>query len=76
MLKDIHKDLGTKSRVSSIEEALFRVREHWPEAYLEGSTGYQRSFWVREGSGEAELVGHSWEIRGRDDDFWLRIKPS
>jgi hypothetical protein len=74
MLKDIHPDLGPRSRVSSIEEALTHVRKVWPSAWREGSTGFQRSFWVKDAGGEAVLVGHCWEIRGREDDFWLRVK--
>ncbi len=69
MLKDIHPELGPRNRVSSTEEALARVREVWPLASMEGSTGFQRSFWI-----DGELVGHCWEIRSREDDFWLRIK--
>lgn len=68
MLKDIHPELGPRKRVSSLEDALARVREVWPCASMEGSTGFQRSFWV-----EGELVGHCWEVRSRDDDFWLRV---
>ncbi len=69
MMKDIHPELGPRMRVSSIEEALARVRDAWPRVGMEGSTGFQRSFWV-----DGELVAHCWEIRGREDDFWLRIK--
>ncbi|NTF17885.1 hypothetical protein G6L37_05680 [Agrobacterium rubi] len=72
MLMDIHKDLGHRQRVASIDEALEAVRVTWTGAYMEGSTGYQRSFWIH-GPGEAVLVGHCWEVRGRDDSFWLRI---
>jgi hypothetical protein len=74
MLKDIHPDLGPRSRISSIEEALAHVRKVWRSAWIEGSTGFQRSFWVKGAGGDAVLVAHCWEIRGREDDFWLRIK--
>lgn len=75
MLMDIHKDRGQKTRVGSIEEALASVRKIWPGASMEGSTGYQRSFWVP-GHDGMELVGHCWELRGRDDQFWLRTKAN
>jgi hypothetical protein len=29
---------------------------------------------VKDAGGHAVLVGHCWEIRGREDDFWLRVK--
>lgn len=73
MLKDIHPDLGPRTRVATVEKALAAVRKVWPQAYLEGSTGFQRSFWV-DLAGEAELVGHCWEIRGISGDFWLRVR--
>jgi hypothetical protein len=76
MLKDIHKDLGPKTRVSSTEDALARVRQRWPAAFAEGSTGYQRSFWIHGDDREAEFVGHCWEIRGREDAFWLRVRSA
>jgi hypothetical protein len=74
MMKDIHPDLGPRKRVSSIEDALANVRKVWPSAWMEGSTGFQRSFWIRGADGLGALVGHCWEIRGRSDQFWLRIK--
>lgn len=69
MMKDIHPELGARTRVSSMDEALARVRKRWPRATIEGSTGFQRSFWI-----EGELVGHCWEVRGRENDFWLRVR--
>lgn len=72
MTLDIHPDLGRKQRVGSIEDALTVVRTVWPRAWMEGSTGYQRSFWVS-GSDGAELVGHCWEVRGKSGDLWLRV---
>ena len=75
MLMDIHKDLGSKTRVGSIEQALEQVRRVWPNAGMEGSTGFQRSFWVP-GPDGMTLVAHCWEMRGRDDQFWLRIRSA
>lgn len=73
MLYDIHKDLGPKRRLVSYEEALAAVREVWPDARAEGSTGTQRSFWVGDGM-ESELVGHAWEVRSATGGWWLRCR--
>lgn len=73
MNRDIHGDeLGERQRVSSYEAAADAVRSVWPRAYAEGSTGAERSWWVRDGS-ETTLVAHSWPGRLRVG-FWLRVK--
>jgi hypothetical protein len=59
MLYDIHHDLGPKKRLASYEHAFAAVRAIWPGARSEGSTGFQRSFWIGPAS-DAELVGHAW----------------
>lgn len=74
MLYDIHTDLGPRTRVASFEEAFEKVRETWPGARAEGSTGFQRSFWTGS-SDQAELVGHGWEVRSRKGGWWLRVRP-
>jgi hypothetical protein len=73
MLYDIHRDLGPKTRVASYEEAFAAVRAVWPGSRSEGSTGLQRSFWIGTGP-EAELVGHTWEVRSSKGGWWLRAK--
>jgi hypothetical protein len=72
MNRDLHPDLGPRQRIVSAELALRLVREVWPGAYAEGSTGPERSWWVKTDD-EPLLVAHHWQIR-RSPDFWLRIR--
>lgn len=54
-------------------DVLGYVREVWPTAYREGSTGSERSWWIRTDGQEAVLVAHSFPVRGRDDtEMWVR----
>lgn len=68
MNRDLHPELGPRGRVHGIEQALAQVRDRHPAASMEGSTGAERSFWVK-----GLLVAHAWPVRGSEDDFWLRI---
>ncbi len=56
---DIHKELGQKQTVDSEEAVLSLVRDHYPNAFQEGSTGPQRTWWIRQDK-EIILIGHSW----------------
>ncbi len=82
--------LGPRERVraTTCVTVLDRVRLLHPTAHAEGSTGFERSYWVAKGLklepnttyvgdvfGRYELVAHSWPVRGHAQDFWLRIKP-
>ena len=70
MNRDIHQDLGPRIRVrqGGIDECLRLVRAVHPRACMEGSTGFERSFW----NGRT-LVAHAWPLRPMTEDFWLRI---
>lgn len=70
MNKDIHPDLGPRQRTGNIESCLRLVREQYPSARMEGSTGAERSFWVAR-----ELVAHAWPVAGMREAMWLRIRP-
>lgn len=68
--RDRYQELGPKILVHGFEAAMIKVREVWPKAYQEGSTGFERTWW----SGR-ELVGHHWPVRARDPErLWLRLK--
>lgn len=72
MNRDLHPELGAKQRFEDFEAVVDAVRAVWATAYAEGSTGPERSWWVRDGSGAAVLVGHSWPVRG-SHEIWLRL---
>ena len=71
MNRDLHPDLGPRTRVASIEEALLRVREAHPGAHMEGSTGAERSFWL-----DGRLVAHAWPVMATAaaEELWLRVQ--
>ncbi len=71
---DSHPGLGPKDRVPSLEWALDQVRARYPVAYMEGSCGSERSFWIA-ASPDPELIAHCWPMR-HHREFWLRIKES
>ena len=72
MTRDRYPDLGPKEDLSSFDSALERVREAWPEAWQEGSTGLERTWWVREGA-TTRCIAHHWETRkGR---VYVRVAP-
>ena len=68
MNRDLHPELGKRQRVASLDECLGLVRVAYPNAYMEGSTGVERSFWVR-----GNLVAHAWPVRGKTEEMWLRV---
>lgn len=61
--------LGPAKRVASFEAALDAIREFYPNAYVEGSTGPERSFWV-----ENEAVGIAWPIRVRNPELGYFVR--
>ena len=68
MNKDRYPELGPKYRVATIEACLEMVRKRFPAAYMEGSTGAERTFFV-----ERRLVAHAWPISRQRDAMWLRV---
>lgn len=64
---------GPKLKFNSFESSLLYVRNIFPDVYAEGSTGFERTFWVKRNS-EPELVAHVW-MTGRTKEVWhLRVK--
>lgn len=47
-----------------MEEAVRLVREKWPAADCEGSTGLERSFAIKDGMNTI-LIAHAWAPRRR-----------
>jgi hypothetical protein len=72
---DIHKELGRRQIFRDFEAVLRKVRSVYPEAYAEGSTGPERSWWIRTDDGMI-LIGHSWPIRSSkpQNEQYLRLK--
>lgn len=57
---DTYKDIQNELvKCGTLEDALILVRRSYPKTYMEGSTGFQRSFWIRS-DGASLLVGHAW----------------
>ena len=54
-------------RTNSLEDSLRIVREHYPHATLQGSTGFNYSFWID----TKTVVATTWEIRGPSHQWWL-----
>ena len=81
MKADLHPNLGPKTRHASMEACLAEVRKIWPNCYIEGSTGVQRSFWIPSKSNanwiewDGNFVAHAWPIRG-STEFWLRVRKN
>lgn len=64
---------GPYLRFNSLEGALLYARNVFPQLYVEGSTGFERTFWVRTDN-EPTLIGHAW-MTGRKKEVWhLRLK--
>lgn len=71
---DRYHALGPKLRVANFANAANVIREVYPAAYWEGSTGYERSWWTNSEHG-LELIAHSWPVRRHPTNLWLRVKP-
>lgn len=69
MNRDTHPDLGPRVRADSVEACLSRVRDAYPRARAEGSTGFERSYWV-----DGLLVAHAWPVARQREAMWLRIR--
>lgn len=53
---DTYSDIPSElSKVGTLDDALNLVRRSYSKANMEGSTGFQRSFWV-----DRQLVAHAW----------------
>ncbi len=64
---------GPYLRFNSFESARLYARNVFPDLYVEGSTGFERTLWVRSDD-EPILVGHVW-MTGRTKEVWhLRLK--
>lgn len=64
---DTYKNVPSRlDKCGTTEDALVIVRKCYPFAYSEGSTGFQRSFWISTDK-KPELVGHAWSTDGW---FW------
>lgn len=77
---DRYHSLGAKRRVTDFDDALIKVREHFPKAYAEGSTGPERTFWVRQDpdnpfDAPSDLVAHFWKTPVKVHNvYFVRIK--
>ncbi len=75
MVVDIHKHLGPRRIYPDFAAVLHKVRAVYSKAYAEGSTGPQRSWWIRTESGTV-LIGHSWPVyvNRPGGEQYLRLK--
>lgn len=73
MNKDRYPNLGLRVDVEGFDKLLGIVQDNYYNAYAEGSTGSERSYFVQNGAWEPTLVAHSWPVRGSETRFWLRI---
>jgi hypothetical protein len=61
---DRYPHLGPKRVISTWESVIDFVRVTYPNAYAEGSTGAERSWWI---PGKPAIhIGHSWPINERN----------
>lgn len=64
---------GPYVRFNSFESAFLYARNVFPQLYVEGSTGPERTLWLKTDD-EPLLVGHVW-MTGRSKEVWhLRLK--
>ncbi|GHE79402.1 hypothetical protein GCM10019059_42410 [Camelimonas fluminis] len=70
MDQDRYPDLGPKLTADDFLDAMRKVHNIWPRAVAEGSTGYERTWWI-----DDKLVAHHWPQRKRaPEPLWLRIR--
>lgn len=60
-MMDRFKKLGKKIEVTGPEQARRFVREYWPNAWSDDSSGPERTYWVKLGD-ETVLVAHHWQV--------------
>lgn len=70
MKGDRYKEIltGPYVRTNTLEAARLLVKNLFPEMYMEGSTGFERTFWIREND-EPKLIAHTW-MTGRTKEVW------
>jgi len=69
MKADRHKHLGGKKyKHYSLDECLTRVREKYPSAWMEGSAGLGRSFYVKVEKRRL-MVADAWSSGRYNKDF-------
>ena len=62
---------GKKKKMPSFDACVTAVRMLFPMAYAEGSTGYERTFWL-----VGNLVAHAWPTNTKTTKLgamWLRV---
>lgn len=68
--------LGPKTKHVDADAVRAAVQHVWPKAYAEGSTGWERSWWVADPEGgDPVLVAHHWPVdrRWRSEEMFARI---
>jgi hypothetical protein len=82
MKLDKYPDMGTKLKRFSLDDCFEEVKKKYPNAYMEGAAGLQRSFFIRNiglntRSEEAKLVGACWSSGKPTEDWnyiwWVRV---
>jgi hypothetical protein len=77
--QDRYPYLGPRRRVANFDQVIMAVRQEWPTAYCEGSTGYERTwFWRNPDLKEPELIAHSRWVSSADESrgYYVRVTSS
>lgn len=70
---DRHPALSAnRLRLFSHEDMLVMVRRRWPDAWMDGSTGFERTFLIRLADGD-RIVAHGWSPARLRGQYWIRI---
>jgi hypothetical protein len=71
---DRYKYLGKKEWVADWDSLVLRVRSVWTDAWQEGSTGPERSWWTKDETAPdaLRLIGHSFPKK--TGGYWLRLR--
>ncbi|AOG02996.1 hypothetical protein BSY19_5134 (plasmid) [Bosea sp. RAC05] len=71
-MPDRYPQLGPRSAAATDDEAMRLVRAIHPTAHKEGSTGFERSWWMGR-----ILVAHQWPQHHRSlEPLWVRVAPA
>ena len=76
---DRYPELGKKVFVADEDAVLSYIRSQWPDAWQEGSTGPERSWWTDDDDaplhldafGKPAMIGHSWPKQ--TTGYWVRL---